>query len=147
MMMEDPNNPGNQVLKYPPNDKNAQTQKIQDAMREIMVIIQAGASGAMAKGGRAGYAEGELVEDVSMQETIQPGGMPNPMEQAPEVAPMGMTYDELRSRLPDSITDDIVILLSESGEALEDFATIQTQQDVDDFNRTYNVNLVLPSEA
>ena len=100
-----------------------------------------------AKGGRIGYAQGELVEDVSMQETIQPGGMPNPMEQAPEVAPVGMTYDELRARLPDSITDDIVILLSESGEALEDFATIQTQQDVDDFNRTYNVNLVLPSEA
>ena len=147
MMIEDPNNPGNQILKYPKNDKGAQTQKIQDAMREIMIIIQTGASGAMAKGGRVGYAQGELVEDVSMQETIQPGGMPNPMEQAPEVAPVSMTYDELRARLPDSITDDIVILLSESGEALEDFATIQTQQDVDDFNRTYNVNLVLPSEA
>ena len=32
-------------------------------------------------------------------------------------------------------------------EALEDFATIATQQDVDLFNQKYSVNLVLPQEA
>ena len=33
---------------------------------------------AKAEGGRIGYQGGELVEDVSMQETIQPEGMPLP---------------------------------------------------------------------
>ena len=98
-----------------------------------------------AEGGRIGYAQGELVEDINVQETIAPGGMPGPA--TPEVEPVGMSFDELRARLPETITDDIVILLSQSGQALEDFATIQTQQDVDNFNTKYNVNLVLPSEG
>jgi len=104
-----------------------------------------------AKGGRIGYQGGELVEDVSMEETIQPEGMAGqqPIQPggAPEVDAVGMSFEELRARLPATITDDIVILLSQSGQALEDFATIQTQQDVDNFNTKYNVNLILPSEG
>jgi hypothetical protein len=76
-----------------------------------------------------------------MQETIQPE------PGTPEVDPVGMSFEELRARLPATITDEIVILLSQSAQALEDFATIQTQQDVDNFNTKYNVNLVLPSEG
>ena len=134
---------GNNVLKYPKTPEG-QAQKIQDAMAEIMRIVQAGGT-QMAKGGRAGYAQGELVEDVSMQETIEPEGMPQPG--TPQVDAVGMSFEELRARLPATITDDIVILLSQSGQALEDFATIQTQQDVDNFNTKYNVNLILPSEG
>ena len=144
MMVEDPANPGTQVLKYPKTPEG-QAQKIQDAMAEIMRIVQAGGAQAQATGGRVGYAQGELVEDINVEETIQPGGMPGPA--TPEVEPVGMSFDELRARLPETITDDIVILLSQSGQALEDFATIQTQQDVDNFNTKYNVNLVLPAEA
>ena len=96
-------------------------------------------------GGRVGYQGGELVEDVSMQETIQPEGMPQ--QGTPQVDPVGMSFEELRERLPATITDDIVILLSQSAQALEDFATIQTQQDVDNFNTKYNVNLILPAEG
>ena len=70
-----------------------------------------------------------------------------PQQGTPQVDPVGMSFEELRSRLPATITDDIVILLSQSGQALEDFATIQTQQDVDNFNTKYNVNLILPSEG
>jgi len=150
MMIEDPENPGTQVLKYPKTPEG-QAAKIQDAMAEIMRIVQAGGVQAQAEGGRVGYAQGELVEDISMQETIQPGGMPGqqPIQPGgtPEVEPVGMSFDELRARLPESITDDIVILLSQSAQALEDFATIQTQQDVDTFNTKYNVNLVLPAEG
>ena len=142
-MIEDPDNPGTQVLKYPKTPEG-QAQKIQDAMAEIMRIVNVGGQ-AQAEGGRVGYAQGELVEDINVQETIQPGGMPGPA--TPEVEPVGMSFDELRARLPETITDDIVILLSQSGQALEDFATIQTQQDVDNFNTKYNVNLVLPAEA
>jgi len=104
-----------------------------------------------ATGGRVGYQGGELVEDINVQETIQPEGMPGqqPLQPGgtPEVEPVGMSFDELRARLPATITDDIVILLSQSAQALEDFATIQTQQDVDNFNTKYNVNLILPAEG
>ena len=58
-----------------------------------------------------------------------------------------ISYDQLRARLPKEITDDIVQLMANSAEALEDFASISTQQDVDQFNKKYNVNLVLPAEA
>jgi hypothetical protein len=146
MMIEDPDNPGSQILKYPktgPGSEEATKQKIRDAMQEIIQIIRSG--GAMNKGGRVGYQGGELVEDINVQETIQPEGMPQ--AGTPQVDPVGMSFEELRERLPSTITDDIVILLSQSGQALEDFATIQTQQDVDNFNTKYNVNLVLPSEG
>ena len=100
-----------------------------------------------AEGGRAGYQAGELVEqedvniqtpqgDVDMQETVEED-MPSDQ----------LSYEELRSRLPVEITDDIVKLLVSSASALGDFAQIQTQQDVDNFNAKYGVNLVLPSEA
>ena len=56
-------------------------------------------------------------------------------------------YETLRARLPREITDDIVKLIASSPEALEDFATIQTQQDVVLFNQKYDVELVLPAEA
>ena len=56
-------------------------------------------------------------------------------------------FDTLRARLPKEIGDDIVKLIAASPEALEDFATIATQQDVDMFNQKYSVNLVLPQEA
>jgi len=143
MMIQDEES-GENVLKYPKTPEG-QERKIQDAMQEIIRIIQSGASVTMAKGGRAGYQGGELVEDISMQETIEPEGMAQPG--TPQVDAVGMSLEELRSRLPATITDDIVILLSQSGQALEDFATIQTQQDVDNFNTKYNVNLILPSEG
>ena len=100
-----------------------------------------------AEGGRAGYQGGELVEqedvnimtprgDVAMQETIEEGTTPDQL-----------SFQELRSRLPVEITDDIIRLMVNSPEALTDFAQIQTQQDVDNFNAKYGVNLVLASEA
>jgi len=87
-----------------------------------------------ADGGRIGYDMGGDVEPMQTQ-------------MQPEMPAVDIDYDSLRARLPQSVTDDIVELLSVSVEALEDFATIQTQQDVDNFNTKHNVNLVLPSEA
>jgi len=162
-MIADPDNPDTQVLKYPKTPEG-QAQKIQDAMAEIMRIVQLGGAQAQAKGGRVGYQGGELVStggyDTSKSpgydteggfETAQIVGGPQPGGTsgtgAPVVEPVGMSFDELRERLPATITDDIVILLSQSAQALEDFATIQTQQDVDNFNTKYNVNLILPSEG
>ena len=53
----------------------------------------------------------------------------------------------MTSRLPVEITDDIINLLVSSASAVGAFAQIQTQQDVDNFNAKYGVNLVLSSEA
>ena len=57
---------------------------------------------------------------------------------------LNLSYDELRNRLPREITDDVVELLSNSEEALQDFAYIVSQNDVDSFNLKYGVNLVIP---
>ena len=70
------------------------------------------------------------------------------MSQAPaNESSQKIDYETLRARLPREITDDIVKLIASSPEALEDFATIQTQQDVVLFNQKYDVELVLPAEA
>ena len=107
-----------------------------DAIEQVKRIL-----GQFSGGGRAGYANGEMVEEqVTETETMAPG------PQAPSMA-NPISYDQLRARLPKEITDDIVQLMANSAEALEDFASISTQQDVDQFNKKYNVNLVLPAEA
>ena len=110
-----------------------------DALDAIKKEIQELTS-SFASGGRAGYANGEMVEEqVTETETMAPG----PMAQSDNP----ISYDQLRARLPAEITDDIVELMANSAEALEDFAMISSQQDVDLFNQKYSVNLVLPSGA
>ena len=54
-------------------------------------------------------------------------------------------YIILRARLPKEITDDVVRLIAYNQEAFKDFAAIETQQDVIDFNQTYGVELVVPA--
>jgi len=91
-----------------------------------------------ASGGRVGYQTGG---EVGMSAVAQP----TTAATQEEVNSMG--YDELRARLPREINDEIVRLLSMSPQALSDFAQIQTQSDVDTFNRKYGVTLALPQEA
>jgi len=93
-----------------------------------------------AMGGRIGYANAGPV--MPQQPTMAQA--PGTMEQGDSEA---LSYEELRERLPSEITDDIVKLIAESPEALEDFAVIQTQQDVNNFNSKYGVQLTLPPEA
>ena len=102
--------------------------------------------GGLKDGGRAGYQMGGDVmqEQMNITETMT-DGMGNPAQaQAPNE---DFTYDELRSRLPREIKNDIVSLIAVSKQALLDFSNIRTQQDVDNFNQQYNVNLVLPQEG
>ena len=54
-----------------------------------------------------------------------------------------LSYSELRTRLPQEISNEIVVLLANSKQALLDFANIQTGEDVSSFNQQYNVNLTL----
>ena len=130
-----------------------------DALEAIKKEIQELTS-SYASGGRAGYAAGEMVESRDIRKTEQMIGdsISSPREEGIQITetidqgPMAqsdnpISYDQLRARLPAEITDDIVELMANSAEALEDFAMISSQQDVDLFNQKYSVNLVLPSGA
>ena len=90
----------------------------------------------MAKGGRVGYqAAGPVMGDAVQADQAMPEELGD------------ISYEELRARLPQEVGDEIVRLLANSAEALEDFATIQTEQDIANFNKKYGVNLVLPAEG
>ena len=99
--------------------------------------------GYFAEGGRVkrqlGSPEtGEQI--VKTEDTVvsMPGGS------VPEKPVLNLSYDELRNRLPKSITDDIIQLLANSEEALQEFAYITSQDDVNSFNVKYGVNLIIP---
>ena len=94
-----------------------------------------------------GYAQGGLTEMMA-EETITPKGVEmqeEVVEETPEQSSSApLTYDELRLRLPPEVSDDVVKLLASSDEALLEFSNIATQQDVNEFNVKYGVELVLP---
>lgn len=108
-----------------------------------------------AEGGRIGYQGGGAEGVVSTGGYDTTGRPAYDMEggfQPSEIAGMpeelsDISYEELRARLPQEVSNEVVRLLANSAEALEDFATIQTEQDIANFNKKYGVNLVLPAEA
>ena len=88
-----------------------------------------------ASGGRVGYqGGGDVMPEAG---TTDQGGTNE----------INISYEQLRERLPQEISNDIVLLLSQSYEAFADFAEIQTQADVNEFNTKYNVQLFLPKQA
>ena len=126
--------PNSEELKYPEGKKDPALLKEAYRLYSEFFAAVPEVEEAKAKGGRVG---------------LQMGGEPMPMAQEtamPDKSPK-IDFATLRARLPKEIGDDIVRLISASPEALEDFATIATQQDVDQFNKKYSVNLVLPQEA
>jgi hypothetical protein len=102
-----------------------------------------------ASGGRVGKALGGDINTA----TQTPGGtsdinVSETVEKIPqETNAINISYEQLRNRLPPEIKDDIVLLLSQSYEAFADFAGIQTQADVNEFNIKYNVQLFLPQQT
>jgi len=106
-----------------------------------------------ATGGRVGRAlGGGMTEDVNVM-TKTPRGISDinvseTIERDPgETNEINISYEQLRDRLPPEISNEIVLLLSESYEAFADFAEIQTQADVNEFNTKYNVQLFLPQQS
>ena len=106
-----------------------------------------------ASGGRIGRAlGGGMTEDVNVL-TQTPGGISDinvseTMGRDPgETNEINISYEQLRDRLPQEISNEIVLLLSESYEAFADFAELQTQADVNEFNTKYNVQLFLPQQS
>jgi len=84
------------------------------------------------EGGRVGLENGGGVTETDLPNTkIRKSDMPS--------------FDLLRARLPENISNEVVRLLSVSPQALADFASIKTEQDIEDFNQTYQVNLAVPT--
>ena len=88
-------------------------------------------------GGRIGYSLG----------TPKPMMAPVVEEKKQTGEVQDLSYTELRARLPQEISNEIVMLLANSKQALLDFANIQTGEDVASFNQQYDVNLTLPQGA
>jgi hypothetical protein len=105
-------------------------------------------------GGRIGYAYGSpMSNNINTGEDINnPEGV-SQLEVDDEQSPTGIVgekpvqkldYTTLRTRLPKEINDQVVALLASSEAALQDFAYITTQNDVNNFNIKYGVNLIIP---
>ena len=95
-----------------------------------------------ADGGRIGYANGSG--------PYEPGSGPNPDPGSPPIMQAqstGITFQELRARLPREVSDAVVKLLATSEVALLDFANIATQEDMTKFNQKYNSDLQLPAQG
>ena len=129
----DPENPGQMKLKYTGKDDPLLLKEAYRQFYEFFSTVPEDEREESADGGRIGLQMGS--EPPAMVQESN-------MSQAPKI-----DFATLRARLPKEIGDDIVRLIAQSPEALEDFATIATQQDVDQFNIKYSVNLVLPQEA
>jgi len=128
-MKENPDVPITEVLKIYPQieigSARARALTIEDLKNRFFY----------AEGGRAGFKS----------------GTPKPMMESVAEQPKGevqeLSYTELRARLPQEISNDIVMLLANSKQALLDFANIQTTEDIASFNQQYDVNLSMPSGA
>jgi len=103
-----------------------------------------------ASGGRVMKAVGGDVEEVEdkLVSTNVSFGANKPEDATVVEKPVEkLSYAQLRDRLPKEVTDDVVMLLSNSEEALQDFAYIRTQDDISKFNIKYGVNLIIPPAA
>ena len=128
-MKENPDVPITEVLKIYPQievgSAKARALTIEDLKNRFFY----------AEGGRAGFKLGTpkpVMESVAKQ---------------PKGEVQDLSYTELRARLPQEISNDIVMLLANSKQALLDFANIQTTEDIASFNQQYDVNLSMPSGA
>jgi len=108
--------------------------------------IDASTIGALGKkdGGRIGRALGS-------PQTGEMGTMPMSQttnnSETPTAQVSKLSFQELRDRLPPEVTDDVIRFLSQSEQALQDFAYIRTAGDIKKFNMKYGLNLVLPAQA
>ena len=143
-VIDDPNNPGTNIPKYRGGNKDPEL--LAEARRQYYEFCKTmpEETEEKAEGGRIGYQEGMSVMPAAGNMGQATGNMQQ--ETMPEEIQQDLTFEELRNRLPQEVGDDIINLILTSAEAMEDFATIQTEQDISIFNKKYGVNLVLPSE-
>ena len=93
-----------------------------------------------ADGGRVGFQQGGTRAGGDIT------GMAPGMTGTSEGTASPISFEELRARLPQEVSNEVVRLLSASEGALIDFAQIQTQDDISRFNQKYNTDLQLPAQ-
>ena len=93
-----------------------------------------------AEGGRVGFQQGGTRAGGDIT------GMAPGMTGTSESTTAPISFEELRARLPQEVSNEVVRLLSASEAALIDFAQIQTQDDISRFNQKYNTDLQLPAQ-
>ena len=93
-----------------------------------------------AEGGRVGFQQGGTRAGGDIT------GMAPGMTGTTEGTASPISFEELRARLPQEVSNEVVRLLSSSEAALIDFAQIQTQDDISRFNQKYNTDLQLPAQ-
>jgi len=105
-----------------------------------------------AEGGRVGLQDSyegtvgtaENAQNVMMNEqAVQPAQNMQGMTTAQNQAMTQDPYQILRRRLPPEVSDDVVKLIAYNKEAFQDFANIQTQDDVTMFNDKWGVQLIV----
>ena len=82
-------------------------------------------------GGRVGYAVGGQVTSNTNKNS----------------APIVMGYDQLKETLGEIVPDNVIKLIASNPTAFKEFAAIETNQDVSDFNDKYEVRFTLPEPA
>ena len=102
-------------------------------------FVEYGLNNVFVPAGRQNNAEGGRVG-------LQEGGDPMIAQQTQSNS-VGLTFEELRARLPQEVTDGVVRLLATSEEALLAFANLETQEDIAQFNQKYNTDLQLPAQV
>ena len=123
-------------------------QRVIDKFKRDIEISEKLLSGQLyAKGGRVKKQLGGMSNETETDTQTSDVLVDTNVEGVPEKPVQKLSFEEIRTRLPKEITDDIVRLISNSAEALQDFSYIRTQQDVNDFNVKYGVNLVLPQSS
>ena len=131
-------------------EENRQGKTIDDPTFDMSALIESINRIGQKDGGlTTGYNEGGLTGMMAEETIDTPRGSETMEEEVVEETPgpeasAPLTYDELRLRLPPEVSDSVVKLLAASDEALLEFSNIATQQDVDEFNVKYGVELVLP---
>ena len=82
-------------------------------------------------GGRVGFALGGEVTSNPNKNSV----------------PIVMGYDQLKETLGEIVPDNVIKLISANPTAFKEFAAIETNQDVSDFNDKYEVRFTLPEPA
>jgi len=103
------------------------------------VGLQDSFAGTVGEGQNVMQGEGAAVQEQEMQPAQNLQGITTPQRQAMQQDP----YQILRKRLPPEIPDQVVRLIAYNKEAFQDFANLQTQDDVTMFNDKWGVQLVI----
>ena len=84
----------------------------------------------------------------SLQENVveETDSMANIIPSTPQVF-KGLSYDQIRSSLPETIGNSVVNLLSTNMDALYEFANVSSQDDLNAFNMKYGTDAVLPAQG